>query len=121
MLTMIQTYSAGGWRIGYAIFPDTTFGATVKRTTLAYASECWSAASAPDPQLSRAVCLQGWGGVKTAVPPVLSLTATLPLSNVFVPTALLTVKAAVDGFTTARGTFTGRLPKARRYGCGCRP
>ena len=40
MLTMIQTYSAGGWRIGYAIFPDTTFGATVKRTTLAYASEC---------------------------------------------------------------------------------
>ena len=47
MLTMIQTYSAGGWRIGYAIFPDTTFGATVKRTTLAYASECWSAASAP--------------------------------------------------------------------------
>lgn len=47
MLTMIQTYSAGGWRIGYAIFPDTAFGATVKRTTLAYASECWSAASAP--------------------------------------------------------------------------
>jgi len=47
MLTMIQTYSAGGWRIGYAIFPDTTFGATVKRITLAYASECWSAASAP--------------------------------------------------------------------------
>lgn len=47
MLTIFQTYSAGGWRIGYAIFPDTAFGATVKRTTLAYASECWSAASAP--------------------------------------------------------------------------
>jgi aspartate aminotransferase len=47
MLTFLQTYSAGGWRIGYAIFPDTVFGATVKRTTLAYASECWSAASAP--------------------------------------------------------------------------
>ncbi|GAB7328574.1 hypothetical protein MBLNU13_g00524t1 [Cladosporium sp. NU13] len=42
-----KTYSAGGWRIGYAIFPDTTFGATVKKTMLAYASECWSAASAP--------------------------------------------------------------------------
>lgn len=47
MLTMFQTYSAGGWRIGYAIFPDTAFGATVKKATLAYASECWSAASAP--------------------------------------------------------------------------
>jgi aspartate aminotransferase len=47
MLTILQTYSAGGWRIGYAIFPDTAFGATVKKTTLAYASECWSAASAP--------------------------------------------------------------------------
>lgn len=47
MLTNFQTYSAGGWRIGYAIFPDTAFGATVKKTTLAYASECWSAASAP--------------------------------------------------------------------------
>ena len=47
MLTVLWTYSAGGWRIGYAIFPDTAFGATVKKTTLAYASECWSAASAP--------------------------------------------------------------------------
>ncbi|GAB1741830.1 hypothetical protein NU219Hw_g7236t1 [Hortaea werneckii] len=44
---MSKTYSAGGWRIGYAIFPDTTFGTTVLKTTLAYASECWSAASAP--------------------------------------------------------------------------
>lgn len=47
MLTVLQTYSAGGWRIGYAIFPETAFGASVKKTTLAYASECWSAASAP--------------------------------------------------------------------------
>jgi aspartate aminotransferase len=47
MLIVLQTYSAGGWRIGYAIFPDTNFGATLKKTTLAYASECWSAASAP--------------------------------------------------------------------------
>ncbi|KAI7264260.1 hypothetical protein KC345_g8877 [Hortaea werneckii] len=44
---MSKTYSAGGWRIGYAIFPDTTFGTAVLKTTLAYASECWSAASAP--------------------------------------------------------------------------
>ena len=36
MLTILQTYSAGGWRIGYAIFPDTAFGAKVKGTTLAY-------------------------------------------------------------------------------------
>ncbi|KAJ4254510.1 hypothetical protein NW762_010109 [Fusarium torreyae] len=42
-----KTYSAGGWRVGFAIFPDTEFGSTVKKTILAYASECWSAASAP--------------------------------------------------------------------------
>ncbi|KAI7082020.1 hypothetical protein KC356_g8712 [Hortaea werneckii] len=44
---MSKTYSAGGWRVGYAIFPDTSFGTAVQKTTLAYASECWSAASAP--------------------------------------------------------------------------
>lgn len=33
--------------MGYAIFPNTDFGRTVRTTTLAYASECWSAASAP--------------------------------------------------------------------------
>lgn len=42
-----QTYSAGGWRVGFAIFPNTEFGMTVQKTILAYASECWSAASAP--------------------------------------------------------------------------
>ncbi|CAH0033161.1 unnamed protein product [Clonostachys rhizophaga] len=42
-----KTYSAGGWRVGYAIFPSTSFGATVQKATLAYASECWSAASSP--------------------------------------------------------------------------
>ncbi|KAF2188009.1 aminotransferase [Zopfia rhizophila CBS 207.26] len=42
-----KTYSAGGWRIGYAIFPSTEFGRSVKSAILAYASECWSAASAP--------------------------------------------------------------------------
>ncbi|KAK6385597.1 uncharacterized protein PV06_08171 [Exophiala oligosperma] len=42
-----KTYSAGGWRIGFAIFPDNEFGATVQQSILAYASECWSAASAP--------------------------------------------------------------------------
>ncbi|KAF2132861.1 aminotransferase [Dothidotthia symphoricarpi CBS 119687] len=42
-----KTYSAGGWRVGYAIFPATAFGRSVRSTILAYASECWSAASAP--------------------------------------------------------------------------
>ncbi|KAL2417902.1 Aspartate aminotransferase [Exophiala dermatitidis] len=42
-----KTYSAGGWRIGFAIFPDNAFGEEVKQSILAYASECWSAASAP--------------------------------------------------------------------------
>ncbi|GAB1213419.1 hypothetical protein ATERTT37_002568 [Aspergillus terreus] len=42
-----KTYSAGGWRVGYAIFPPTPAGETIRQTTLAYASECWSAASAP--------------------------------------------------------------------------
>ncbi|KAJ4988029.1 aminotransferase [Stagonosporopsis vannaccii] len=42
-----KTYSAGGWRVGYAIFPNTPFGNTVQTAILAYASECWSAASAP--------------------------------------------------------------------------
>ncbi|UKZ84009.1 hypothetical protein TrVFT333_011825 [Trichoderma virens FT-333] len=42
-----KTYSAGGWRIGYAIFPKNAFGKTVQLAILAYASECWSAASAP--------------------------------------------------------------------------
>jgi len=36
--------------VGFAVFPDTDFGATVQRTVLAYASECWSAASAPAQQ-----------------------------------------------------------------------
>ncbi|KAL7941281.1 pyridoxal phosphate-dependent transferase [Trichoderma barbatum] len=42
-----KTYSAGGWRVGYAIFPNTAFGEQVQSAILAYASECWSAASAP--------------------------------------------------------------------------
>ncbi|KAM0250021.1 hypothetical protein ACHAQJ_008790 [Trichoderma viride] len=42
-----KTYSAGGWRVGYAIFPANEFGETVQSAVLAYASECWSAASAP--------------------------------------------------------------------------
>lgn len=42
-----KTYSAGGWRVGYAIFPATELGNALLTTTLAYASECWSAASAP--------------------------------------------------------------------------
>ncbi|KAF2010259.1 PLP-dependent transferase [Aaosphaeria arxii CBS 175.79] len=42
-----KTYSAGGWRVGYAIFPSSEFGRTVQTAVLAYASECWSAASAP--------------------------------------------------------------------------
>lgn len=42
-----QTYSAGGWRVGFAIFPSSDFGTTVQNAVLAYASECWSAASAP--------------------------------------------------------------------------
>lgn len=47
LLTGIQTYSAGGWRVGYAVFPTNDFGKAVQRAILAYASECWSAASAP--------------------------------------------------------------------------
>ncbi|KAH6639562.1 pyridoxal phosphate-dependent transferase [Boeremia exigua] len=42
-----KTYSAGGWRVGYAVFPNNDFGKTVQAAILAYASECWSAASAP--------------------------------------------------------------------------
>ncbi|KAL2850661.1 pyridoxal phosphate-dependent transferase [Aspergillus pseudoustus] len=42
-----KTYSAGGWRVGYAIFPPSQKGETIRKTILAYASECWSAASAP--------------------------------------------------------------------------
>ncbi|KAK4074898.1 hypothetical protein Purlil1_12845 [Purpureocillium lilacinum] len=42
-----KTYSAGGWRVGFAIFPGTPFGETVQKAVAAYASECWSAASAP--------------------------------------------------------------------------
>ncbi|CEL03125.1 hypothetical protein ASPCAL04282 [Aspergillus calidoustus] len=42
-----KTYSAGGWRVGYAIFPSSPKGETIRKTVLAYASECWSAASAP--------------------------------------------------------------------------
>nr|UMZ45364.1 hypothetical protein [Paramyrothecium roridum] len=42
-----KTYSAGGWRIGYAILPETQFGQRLQTAVLAYASECWSAASAP--------------------------------------------------------------------------
>ncbi|KAL7931376.1 pyridoxal phosphate-dependent transferase [Trichoderma chlorosporum] len=42
-----KTYSAGGWRVGYAIFPKSVFGEEVQSAILAYASECWSAASAP--------------------------------------------------------------------------
>ena len=44
---MNQTYSAGGWRVGYAIFPPSSAGKAIQQTTLAYASECWSAASGP--------------------------------------------------------------------------
>ncbi|KAL6900580.1 pyridoxal phosphate-dependent transferase [Trichoderma evansii] len=42
-----KTYSAGGWRVGYAIFPANDFGEKVQLAVLAYASECWSTASAP--------------------------------------------------------------------------
>lgn len=42
-----QTYSAGGWRVGYIVLPDSQFGNDVQSAILAYASECWSAASAP--------------------------------------------------------------------------
>ncbi|KAM0513712.1 hypothetical protein ACHAPE_007538 [Trichoderma viride] len=42
-----KTYSAGGWRVGYAIFPANDFGEKVQSAVLAYASECWSTASAP--------------------------------------------------------------------------
>lgn len=42
-----KTYSAGGWRVGYMIVQDSAFGATVQTAQLAYASECWSAASTP--------------------------------------------------------------------------
>ncbi|KAH6867576.1 pyridoxal phosphate-dependent transferase [Thelonectria olida] len=42
-----KTYSAGGWRIGYTVFPASQFGRTLQTAVLAYASECWSAASAP--------------------------------------------------------------------------
>ncbi|KAK1237263.1 hypothetical protein MKX08_002888 [Trichoderma sp. CBMAI-0020] len=42
-----KTYSAGGWRVGYAIFPANDFGERVQSAVLAYASECWSTASAP--------------------------------------------------------------------------
>ncbi|KAL4893100.1 pyridoxal phosphate-dependent transferase [Aspergillus ambiguus] len=42
-----KTYSAGGWRVGYAIFPPSRVGEIIRKTILAYASECWSAASAP--------------------------------------------------------------------------
>ncbi|KAL1897620.1 hypothetical protein Sste5346_003926 [Sporothrix stenoceras] len=44
---MSKTYSAGGWRVGFMIVQDTEFGATVQKALLAYASECWSAASTP--------------------------------------------------------------------------
>lgn len=44
---VLQTYSAGGWRVGFAIFPQNDFGNVVKQAVLSYASECWSAASAP--------------------------------------------------------------------------
>lgn len=33
--------------MGYAIFPPSPKGETIRKTILAYASECWSAASAP--------------------------------------------------------------------------
>lgn len=33
--------------MGFAIFPSTSFGTKVQAALLAYASECWSAASAP--------------------------------------------------------------------------
>ncbi|KAL2212721.1 aminotransferase [Sarocladium strictum] len=42
-----KTYSAGGWRVGFAILPSTSFGNKLQTALLAYASECWSAASAP--------------------------------------------------------------------------
>ncbi|TEA13467.1 Aspartate aminotransferase [Colletotrichum sidae] len=42
-----KTYSAGGWRIGYTVFPANQFGRTLQTAVVAYASECWSAASAP--------------------------------------------------------------------------
>ncbi|CAI9630180.1 unnamed protein product [Alternaria burnsii] len=44
---MSKTYSAGGWRIGFATFPSSSVGTTIQKAILAYASECWSAASAP--------------------------------------------------------------------------
>lgn len=42
----ILTYSAGGWRVEYAVIPANDFGEAIHRATLAYASG-WSAASAP--------------------------------------------------------------------------
>ncbi|KAH0028591.1 PLP-dependent transferase, partial [Aureobasidium melanogenum] len=42
-----KTYSAGGWRVGYAILPRSTAGSKVMKVLIAYASECWSAASSP--------------------------------------------------------------------------
>ncbi|KAA8909978.1 aminotransferase [Sphaerosporella brunnea] len=42
-----KTYSAGGWRIGYSIFPRSVAGQALQSAVLSYASENWSAASAP--------------------------------------------------------------------------
>ncbi|KAK5999299.1 hypothetical protein QM012_005624 [Aureobasidium pullulans] len=42
-----KTYSAGGWRVGYAIVPRSAAGSKIMQVLLAYASECWSAASSP--------------------------------------------------------------------------
>jgi aspartate aminotransferase len=42
-----KTYSVGGWRLGYAVLPDSNDGRAIFKTLVAYASECWSTASAP--------------------------------------------------------------------------
>lgn len=47
----------GGWRVGYGILPNSKIGRDIGTTLLAYASECWSAASVPV-QMAATVALQ---------------------------------------------------------------
>ncbi|KAJ6172191.1 plp-dependent transferase [Penicillium chermesinum] len=61
-----KTYSAGGWRIGYAIFPSSSVGKSIRQTTLAYASECWSAASAPAQMAS----IKAFSSIHTTAEPI---------------------------------------------------
>lgn len=44
---MSKLFAVGGWRLGYAILPDTPLGSQLAEKLAAFASECWSSAPAP--------------------------------------------------------------------------